>query len=153
MPHIRLETLIDAPPQRVFDLSLDVDVHMASTAPSNERAVAGVTSGRMRLGDEVEWRARHFGLPWRMRSRITAVDEPMSFIDEMQRGPFRRWRHTHRFIPLGGGTRMVDEVHYEAPFSLLGRLVEHMVLHDYMKRLLEARNAHIKQVAEAGEAP
>lgn len=148
MPRIRLDTFVQAPPQRAFDLSLDVDVHMASTEPSNERAVAGVTTGRMRLHDEVEWRATHFGIPWRMRSRITAVDEPHCFIDEMQRGPFRRWHHTHRFIPLDGGTRMVDEVRYEAPLGLLGRLVERVVLHDYMTRLLTARNAHIKQVAE-----
>ncbi|HEX9969289.1 MAG TPA: SRPBCC family protein [Acidimicrobiales bacterium] len=148
MPRIRLDTFIQAPPQRVFDLSVDVDVHMASSSPSNERAVAGVTTGRMRLDDEVEWRATHFGIPWRMRSRITAVDEPHCFIDEMQRGPFRRWHHTHRFIPLDGGTRMVDEVRYEAPLGLLGRIVERAVLHEYMTRLLAARNAHIKQVAE-----
>lgn len=148
MPRIRLETIVDAEPQLVFDLSLDVDVHMASTAPSNERAVAGVTTGRMSLGDEVTWRATHFGLPWRMRSRITALDAPHTFIDEMQAGPFRRWHHVHRFIDLDGRTRMVDDVTYEAPFGLLGRTAERAVLHAYMTRLLQARNAHIKHVAE-----
>ena len=150
MPRIALETLVDADPQRVLDLAVDVDVHMASTAPSNERAVAGVTSGRMALHDEVTWQARHFGLPWRVRSRITEHAPPHCFVDEMQSGPFRRWRHVHRFEPVEGGTRMVDDVDYAAPLGLLGRLVERAVLHGYMTRLLEARNAHIKQVAEAG---
>ena len=148
MPRIHLETPIAADRERVFDLSIDVDVHMASTAPSNERAVAGVTSGAMTLHDTVTWRARHFGVPWRLRSRITQHERPHRFVDEMVSGPFRRWRHVHRFETTPTGTRMVDDVDYAAPFGLLGRMVEAVVLHDYMTRLLEARNAHIKAVAE-----
>jgi hypothetical protein len=53
MPRLEFETRIAAPPEVCFDLSLDVDAHMASTFPSRERAIAGVTSGVMRLGDEV----------------------------------------------------------------------------------------------------
>lgn len=148
MPRIRLETFVAAEPDAVFDLAVDVDVHMASTAPSNERAVAGTTAGRMALNDEVTWQARHFGLPWRVRSRITEHDRPSRFVDEMVAGPFRRWRHVHRFEATEGGTLMVDEVDYAAPLGPLGRLVERAVLHRYMTRLLQARNQHIKQVGE-----
>ncbi len=45
--------MIEAPPEAIFDLSLDIDAHMASMADSNERAVAGVTSGLIGLGEEV----------------------------------------------------------------------------------------------------
>lgn len=143
MPRIHLVTEIDADPATVFDLAIDVDVHMASTAPSNERAVKGVVHGRMALGDTVTWRARHFGITWRMTSRITAYERPAGFTDEMQRGPFRHWRHVHRFEPLPDGrTRMVDEVDYAPPVPV-------PFLHGYLTRLLEARNAHIREVAEA----
>ncbi|NED80952.1 cyclase, partial [Streptomyces sp. SID11233] len=47
MEHFELTTRIAAPPEVVFDVSLDVDLHQASMAGSGERAVAGVTSGRM----------------------------------------------------------------------------------------------------------
>lgn len=30
MPHLELVTMIDAPPERCFDLSLDVDLHTQS---------------------------------------------------------------------------------------------------------------------------
>lgn len=88
MRPIRLETVISAPPAACFDLSLSVDAHTGSMAASGERAVAGVTSGVMKLGDTVTWRARHFGIAFRMTSAITEYQRPARFVDEQQRGPF-----------------------------------------------------------------
>ena len=151
MPTIRLETFIRASPELCFDLARSVDVHMASTGHTNERAVAGVTSGMMNLNDEVTWEARHFGLRQRLTSRITAMERPRLFVDEMQRGAFRRWHHTHTFEPRRGGTLMIDLAAYSSPLGLLGRIADRLFLERYMTRLLQVRNAHIKKVAEAGE--
>src|SRR5258707_14446209 len=62
MPLIRLETYINAPIKRCFDLSLSVDLHRHSVADTHERPVAGVNSGGMKLGDTVTWEAIHFGI-------------------------------------------------------------------------------------------
>lgn len=80
--------------------------------------------------------------------RITEYDRRRCFVDEMVAGPFRRWRHVHRFEATEGGTRMVDEVDHAAPVGPLGRLVERAVLHRYTTRLLQARNRHIEHVGE-----
>ncbi|WP_408907745.1 SRPBCC family protein, partial [Streptomyces albidoflavus] len=65
-----------------------------------------VTTGTMALGDTVTWRARHFGVVWRMASRITAYDHPTHFVDEQTAGPFHHWWHARHFTPDGrGGTR------------------------------------------------
>ena len=85
-------TRLDMSPEQAFDLSRSVDAHLGSMAKSGERAVAGVTTGLMSLGDTVTWRARHFGLPVRMTSRITQFSYPDSFTDEQERGPFRAFR-------------------------------------------------------------
>ncbi|MEU0884252.1 SRPBCC family protein [Lentzea sp. NPDC005914] len=144
MTRFEVITGIAAPPRHVFDLSLDVGVHTASMAGSGERIVGGVTSGRMRLGDTVTWQARHFGLPWRMTSRISAFDPPGYFVDEQVEGPFRRWRHEHHFEPDGtGGTVMRDVVDFAAPLGPLGRLAELLVLDRYMPRLIRLRNEHL----------
>jgi ligand-binding SRPBCC domain-containing protein len=148
MPTIRLETFIRAAPGLCFDLSRSVDVHMASTNHTGERAIAGVTSGMMNLNDEVTWEATHFGVRQRLTSRITAMERPIMFVDEMQRGAFKRWHHLHTFEPQGGGTLMRDEADYQSPLGLVGRIVDHLFLERYMTRLLLARNAHIKRVAE-----
>ncbi|MDT7790234.1 MAG: hypothetical protein QOF58_8653 [Pseudonocardiales bacterium] len=144
MTRFEVITEIAAPPRRVFDLSLDVGVHTASMAGSGERIIGGVTSGRMRLGDTVTWQARHFGLRWRMTSRITACDPPGYFVDEQVEGPFRWWRHEHHFEPDGDGTLMRDVVEFAAPLGPLGRLAEWLVLDRYLARLIRMRNEHLR---------
>lgn len=68
MPRLELTTVIAAPAERCFDLSSDIDVHTGSMGASQEKAVAGVTSGLIGLGEEVTWVARHFCVRWPMTS-------------------------------------------------------------------------------------
>jgi ligand-binding SRPBCC domain-containing protein len=152
MPFIRLETLIAAPVELCFDLSRDLDVHMASSGGTGERAVAGVTSGMVELGDEITWEATHFGVRQRLTSKIIAYERPRMFVDEMLRGAFKRWHHTHLFETQAQGTLMIDEVNYASPFGLLGRIVDMLYLGNYMRRFLLRRNAYIKMVAETKSA-
>jgi ligand-binding SRPBCC domain-containing protein len=140
MPRIALETFLAASPSRCFGLSLTVDAHTSSMAASGERAIGGVTTGVMTLGDEVTWRARHLGLWFEMTSRITAHDAPHRFVDEQVRGPFRRWWHEHVFDAAPDGTVMRDVVEYSSPAGPLGRLAEALVLTRYLTDLLERRN-------------
>jgi ligand-binding SRPBCC domain-containing protein len=150
LTRLELVTTVAAPAQLVFDLSCDIGTHVGSMAASGERAVAGVTSGLISLGEQVTWQARHFGIRWRMTSVISAHQRPHRFVDEMVRGPFARWYHEHRFITEPGGrTRMVDLVDYAAPAGPLGRLVDALILRRYLRRLLQRRNEHIRRLAEA----
>lgn len=110
-------------------------------ADSGERAIAGVTSGAMGLGDTVTWRARHFGIPFTMTSAISAYEEPRRFVDEQVSGPFRRWWHEHRFEDSEGGTLMIDVAEFESPAGPIGRLVNAVFLTRYMTKLLRKRNA------------
>jgi ligand-binding SRPBCC domain-containing protein len=141
VPSIRLQAELPSSPEAAFELSLSVDAHTSSMSRSGERAVAGVTSGVLRLGDTVTWRARHFGMPFSMTSRISEYDAPLRFVDEQVSGPFRRWWHEHRFEPVDGGTLMTDVAEFESPAGRPGRLVNALILTRYMMRLLEQRNA------------
>lgn len=98
MPRIELITDVQAVPETVFGACLDVDLHTASTGTTSaERAVGGVTTGRLRAGDAVTWEARHFGIPWRMTVRIIDYRWPYGFMDNQISGPFGRWHHEHSF--------------------------------------------------------
>ena len=114
-------------------------------AESGERAIGGVTSGVMNLGDTVTWRARHFGIPFTMTSTISEYESPSRFVDEQVSGPFRRWWHEHRFEVADGGTLMVDVAEYSSPLGPIGRLVDALFLERYMTRLLKQRNAWLAE--------
>ena len=139
----KCRTRTTMPPAEMFDRARNIDVHKDSLAHSREEAIAGVTSGLISLGEEVTWRAHHFGIPLHMTSRITEMHAPDYFVDEQVRGPFRRFRHVHEFRADGAGTLMLDRIEFSAPFGPLGRLVEKAVLGRYLKQLIETRNRHL----------
>jgi ligand-binding SRPBCC domain-containing protein len=137
-------TSIPASVEAVFALALSIDAHVASMRSSRERAVARVTSGEIGLGQEVTWRAWHFGVRWTMTSRISDLDPPRSFVDEQVRGPFAAFRHTHTFEPSGTATTMHDRVTFRAPFGPLGAVAETLLLTRYLRSLIETRNAFLR---------
>lgn len=149
MPIIELITLIKAPKGLVFDLSRDIDVHQESTKQTGERAIAGKTSGLIELGESVTWRAKHFGVWQNLSSKITEMEAPNYFVDEMLSGAFKSFRHEHIFEEdEKGNTIMTDRFDFESPFGYLGNLVNQLVLTRYMTTLLEERNQVIKREAE-----
>ena len=150
VPRIELTIHIAAPRDWCFDLARSVELHTRSTASTGERAIAGRTSGLLALGDEVTWRARHFGVWQTLTSRITAYERPAFFRDSMVRGAFARLDHEHHFADDGrGGTVMRDLFDFAAPFGALGWVAERLILTRYLSRSLEARNREIKLVAES----
>ena len=149
MPIIRFTTEVEAPPGRVFDLARDIGAHLESMRRHRERVVGGRPSGLLEAGEEVEWRARHFGLPLRLRTRIVELEPPVRFVDEQVRGPFVSMRHEHTFEGRRTGTLMTDVFVYHAPLGPLGWLADALFLEWYMRRLLVSRAAALKRAAEA----
>lgn len=148
MQKIELITGIEASVCACFDLSRSIDLHIKSMANSNESAVGGKTSGLINLGEYVTWEARHFGLKFKLTSRITAMENPHQFTDEMVKGPFRCMKHQHIFYGVDNRTEMTDIFEFEAPFGFIGWFVEKLILKTYLKNLLVERNLIIKKVAE-----
>ena len=89
MPTIKTSIEISAPRETVFDLARSIDLHVHSTAQTNERAVAGVTSGLIGLDQRVTWEATHFFIRQRLTVEITQFDQPNHFRDSMVKGIFK----------------------------------------------------------------
>jgi ligand-binding SRPBCC domain-containing protein len=152
MPTIDLSIFIAAPPEVCFDLARDIDLHTVSAEGTDERAVAGVTSGLIALGETVTWEATHFGIRQRLTSEITIFERPLHFRDSQVRGPFRRFDHDHFFAVESGGTVMRDIFKYTSPLGLLGRIADRLFLRSYMTRFLQTRALAIKRAAENSES-
>jgi ligand-binding SRPBCC domain-containing protein len=96
----------------------------------------------MRRGLRVDYRIRPLGFPQRWTSEITEYDPPRCFVDEQVLGPYRSWRHVHKFRAVGGGTEIIDVVEYELPFGAVGRVAHTLVV----ARQLRAIFAHRARV-------
>lgn len=90
----------------------------------------------MRAGALIDYRIRLWGVPVRWRTEITDWEPPLRFVDRQIRGPYRTWIHEHRFSERDGGTAMVDEVRYAAPF---GALSEPLFVRPQVERIFEYR--------------
>ena len=148
MTTINLITKIKAPKQTVFDASRNIDIHQQSASKSNEKAIAGVTSGLINLNETVTWRGKHFGFYLTHKSRITAMTFHEYFVDEMERGKFKTFKHEHFFEEENGFTIMKDKLQYETPFGIFGELFDILVLEKHLTQFLLERNKILKEVCE-----
>jgi hypothetical protein len=76
MATFTITTFIKNKPDVVFDLSRSIDLHLISTAKTNEKAVAGVTVGLITLHESVTWQANHLFRKRYFTSKIIAFDYP-----------------------------------------------------------------------------
>ena len=150
MTSIVIETKICAPIERCFDLARDVNAHKESAAFSFERVVPpGRTEGLLELGDLVAFEGRHFGINQRFVARITAVDRPRRFVDEMVQGSFKWLRHYHEFAFNDGITTMRDTLEWEPPLGIIGRLADSLFLRRHMLWFVSTKQNALKRMAEA----
>lgn len=148
MPIVTLVTEIHAPIERCFDLCRDLDVHSQTVGHTRERLVGAKTGGLAEAGDVLTFEAVHLGVRQRLVSRITELERPVLFADEMVSGAFARLRHVHTFTAVSGATLMRDRLEWTSPLGLLGTLADRLFLERYMTRFLVVRNRNLKAIAE-----
>lgn len=145
MPIIELVTRIKSSIEVCFDLSRSIDLHEISTAHTNEKAIAGITTGLIGFNEFVTWQAKHFGITQKLTSKITAFERPNQFRDQQQKGPFKFIIHDHYFVYNNGYVLMKDIFNFQSPFGTIGSLIDKFVMTDYLKKLLIKRNDTIKE--------
>jgi ligand-binding SRPBCC domain-containing protein len=152
MPIIKHEIYIEAPINVCFDLARNIQVHTETTLKTRERAIGGVTEGLIELGESVTWEAVHLGIKQKLTAKITEMEKPYRFTDEMVKGAFHSFIHTHEFIESGTGTVMKDEFAYISPLGILGKLADRLFLEKYMQAFIVNRALALKEIAEKMQA-
>lgn len=121
---------------------LEVDITAAWAFFSTPRNLGSITPASMRFsihgsfddrpahsGQLITYKVRPlFGIPVKWVTRIEEVVPTQQFVDTQLQGPFKRWRHLHRFEAVHGGTLMHDHVEYELPLGALGELAHRLVV-------------------------
>jgi len=151
MPTIHLTSFINAPAERVFDLSRSINLHQISTIDTNEKAIDGVMNGLISKNETVTWQARHLFKTRQFTSKIIDMEKPVFFIDEMIKGDFKSFRHEHHFKQAKNGTIIIDLINFETPYGLIGKIANRIFLKSYIEKLLLRRNKVIKDYAETSK--
>ncbi len=148
MAKIHLTSFISAPIKRVFDLSRSINLHQISTASTNEKAIDGVMNGLINKNETVTWQAKHLFKTRMFTAKITEMQSPDFFTDEMIKGDFKSFRHEHYFKAAENGTIVIDILNFESPYGTIGKIANSVFLKSYLEKLLINRNAVIKEYAE-----
>lgn len=148
MTTIILKTRIKAPSKIVFDISRNIDVHQLSVSQTKEKAIAGKTTGLIGHNETVTWRGKHFGFYLQHQSKITEMDAPHHFTDEMIKGHFTFFKHEHVFEIQDDATLMIDTIHYTVPYRIIGKLFDFLILKKHLYHLIQDRNKLIKFLSE-----
>ena len=110
--HLKTEQIIEKPQDELFSFFSDAHNLAKITPPWLHFHVLTLPPIEMNVGTLIDYRLKLRGIPIRWQSEIIAWDPPHSFVDEQRRGPYRRWIHTHTFVPNPDGTLVRDEVEY-----------------------------------------
>jgi ligand-binding SRPBCC domain-containing protein len=148
MTTIYFTTHINAPIQTVFDLSRNIDVHQQSAGKTKEKAIAGVTSGLINYNKTVTWKGKHFGFYITHKSRITTMNLYDYFVDEMEEGKFKHFKHEHFFKEENGITTMTETLNYETPYGIFGKLFDFLFLKKHLTNFILHRNIMLKTLSE-----
>jgi hypothetical protein len=152
MYRIYSETIVNASLENCFDLSRSIDFHVESMADSCEKPVNGKVSGLIELGEFVEWEATHLFVKQRLSSKITRMQRPHFFVDEMVNGAFKSFSHKHKFVRhKSSEVLMIDDFCYEVPLGVLGRIANFFFVERYLRQLITKRNLQIKSAFETGQ--
>lgn len=115
MPRIELVAHIDAPRECVFDLARSVDLHMASTAATEETAVAGVRNGLMGLGNSVPGEPVISVFGTDLPARLPSSAGRLTFVTQWSRAHFVGSPCVRQSGKAGEGTVMYDVFDFSSP--------------------------------------
>lgn len=139
MPTLIFETLIHARAEECFDLIRDARIQ-----PEPFPAIFG----EFGVEQIVAFKSSFFGIEQSLTVKVTEFNRPILLVDEMTKGSFKSFKHTHEFLFVENGTLMRDTIVWESPCGFIGKLADKLFMAKRLTQLVTTRNAKLKELAE-----
>ncbi len=148
MASIHLTTFIKAPADRVFDLCRNTTVFKKALEGRSVTLSASASEILVKTGDTITLSARHFGKTRVITSKITEMNIPEKFVEELVNGDLKSFRFEHHFKPVENGTLVIDLIDLGEPKDTIGGILGRFYLKRYFENMMNQRNALVKLYAE-----
>ena len=146
---LRREIVVDASLGETFAFFADAANLQRITPPWLHFSILTPMPVEMQAGLEIHYRISLYGLPMPWRSRIDVWEPGVRFVDRQLLGPYRWWRHEHRFEGIRGGTRVIDRVDYSPRM----RWLTAAIVRRNVERIFDYRSAILQQIFQNEGAP
>lgn len=142
------ESIFKASPEELFAFHERPDAFELLVPPwENARIVQKADISD--IGSQAIIETRLVGLiPVRWVAEHTAYDPPRMFEDVQISGPFKSWRHRHIVFPHPDGAVLRDEIEFEPPMWLLGRIAAPIAILPKIKKMFDYRHEVTKKMVE-----
>jgi ligand-binding SRPBCC domain-containing protein len=145
------ESRIAAPPEVVFAF-YESPGAFQRLAPPWERVEVIEGGNSLKAGSRVVLSVPLGWLRVRWIAEHTEYQRGRLFADRQVEGPFSSWYHRHLFLDDGqGGTLLRDEIEYEPPLGMVGRLLAGNLLESKLKRTFDYRHEITRTIVETGD--
>lgn len=147
MPKFTAAVWIDAPVERVWEFHEREDA-LELLSPPWARPRILLRKGKLATGSRVEMQLPVGGFHIRWLALHVDHENLRHFTDEQIAGPFRYWKHEHRFEPENNGTRLTDSVEFRLPLSPLSDWLIGWVVKMQLRAMFRHRHEVTKQHCE-----
>lgn len=118
----------------------------AITPPWLNFKIRAVAPQPVQKGTIISYSLRVHGIPLRWTSEIVEWEPPHRFVDLQLSGPYKLWRHEHRFEARDGGTLISDKVELALPLGVLGRMAYKIKVRSDLQKIFAFREGKIRSI-------
>lgn len=108
--------------------------------------ILGVKPQPVQQGTLINYSLRVHGIPLRWTSEIVEWEPPHRFVDLQLRGPYKLWRHEHRFEADDGGTLIADTINLALPLGVLGQIAYKIKVKSDVQEIFAFREKKIRSL-------
>ncbi|MET0753758.1 MAG: SRPBCC family protein [Pyrinomonadaceae bacterium] len=142
------ESIIKASPEKVFAFHTLPDA-IERLIPPWENAKIIRKADITKIGSQAIIEQKIFGLfPSRWIAEHTKYEPPRMFEDTQISGPFKSWRHQHIIEPHEEGALLRDEIEFEPPLWIFGKLAAPFAILPKLEKMFDYRHEVTKRYCE-----
>src|SRR5687768_12775611 len=156
MPTIEFETTVAAPLDEVWAFHEDVRASLPALSPPRDDVSIESADVPPHVGSRIVINARGpFGRRMKWVAKITehapphavVFGEEARFVDEMESGVFKAWRHEHDFERLDEKTtRVLDRVTYRVGLGPVGFFADRLIVRPRLRSMFRHRHAALRRL-------